>query len=234
MIGELRYPNIPAELRAAAKEKVRLHAAGKPIPDDVREKANEYQRWCNNKGVRPSARKRPKIKHIDVPPELRAAKAEYQKIYERGGECPSDVRVALNEYNRWVRSGGVQPPPLRSRRASDEDTPYRREYLERNRLARNGVAPGDMPKEVIEGAAKYNGTAIPKYTVCADSPKKGGSCKGRHGNGPQSNKGIPGYGFCRKCSVGYMDIADDVIFCGCCGGRLSRRLRDKGPPKNRK
>ena len=158
---------------------------------------------------------------MEIPEKLRLAKAEYQRNRARNIETTPEQMALVTEYNRWSRYGG-EPPPARPRKRALESHPNYAEYIEMSRLKRSGVAPGDIPLNIVEGAAKYKNAPTPKYTKCGDSPKTGYNCKGRHGDGPKKNIGAA---FCRQCRVAYMDVAEDVVYCGCCGKKLSRRTR---------
>ncbi|MXX20333.1 MAG: hypothetical protein F4W68_04700 [Cenarchaeum sp. SB0661_bin_35] len=158
---------------------------------------------------------------MEIPEKLRLAKAEYQRNRAHNIEPTPELMSLVSEYNRWSRFGG-EPPPARPRSRTLESQPYHAEQMELTRLGKSGVAPGDIPLNIVEGAAKFRGVPTPKYTKCGDSPKTGYNCKGRHGNGPRKNIGAA---FCRQCRVAYMELPDDVFFCGCCGKKLSRRTR---------
>ncbi len=224
MKSKLLY--IPEELRAACSEANRLRREGKPIPDDIRKKSNEYKSWLYHKGKPQAKSTTRKPKHDYIPKELREAHAIFSRKIREGVEPTEQERAMANEYRRYVAFKG-KPPKKQSRSKIPPDKPYHAEYLEWRRLAVEGVAPGDRPLKIAEGQAKYNGKPVPKYTKCEDSEKTGSRCCGRHGKGSKKFRAGPGRAYCMQCVVVYEDVPADVKRCGCCGGQLRKSPRDK-------
>ena len=222
----VKYNEIPEELREASRLLAGLLRAGKPIPDEVRAKHNLYKRWlkCGGKDPETVKPKAKPVKHAYVPADLRNASTEFNRLKRKGEPVPQDIADKAAEYRRWVRHGG-EPPAHKERRRHGSGTHYEA-HLEWLKLRRKGVAPGDMPKRIVEGRAKHLGIAVKKYTKCAPSTKSGGrGCRGRHGYGWSKMRYNPGVAMCIICGVAYSDVPEDVTGCGCCGQMLRKNAR---------
>ena len=225
-LGRIKYDKIPEELRNASRLLTSLLRADKPVPDEVRTKHNLYKRWlkCGGRDPETVEPKTKPIKHAYIPADLRNASTECSRLKRKGKPVPQDIADKATEYRRWLRHGG-EPPDRKEYKRRGSGTNYEA-YLEWSKLRRQGVAPGDMPKKIIEGRANHLGIATKKYTKCAPSAKSGGrGCRGRHGHGWSRMRYNPGVAMCMICGVAYSDVPEDVTGCGCCGQMLRKNAR---------
>ncbi len=219
--ARVKHADIPPELRRAFYECARLRSEGEPIPDHVRQMANEYRRWANNGGKDPGGRTWGAV-YTYIPEELRKAVTRCAKARRAGLRPSAEDLAKQSEYWRWRLHGGPPPQP---------DPPPewpKSAHLEWRRLIRAGTAPGDIDPDIARGHAEYEGRKPHRYTRCAPSDRIGGrACHGRHGNGPRRLPYAPGVANCRMCNVAYTDVPDDVFRCGCCGGLLRKEAKFK-------
>lgn len=223
--SRIKYADIPEPVRKGARIYVRLLKAGKPIPDHIRKLHNEYKSWARRKGKNPADFKG-NIIHDYIPEPLRKANTEVARL-RRLGEKP-DEKVAADylEYQRWLKYKGE--PPKRMKLEPVEPKWPLTAVIEYDRLIKEGVAPGDIPRHIVEGRAEHLGVKPSKFTKCALSDRVGGrGCRGRHGNGPRRLRYVPGVAMCVRCTIAYTGVPEDVNRCGCCGATLRKEKRFK-------